>query len=52
MLIGPMTKVTIYQHINYGGSSNTFKTTSNTLRQSFECDWWDRTISSIRVERN
>ncbi|MGZ8781177.1 MAG: beta/gamma crystallin domain-containing protein [Thermoanaerobaculia bacterium] len=43
--VGPSTRVLIYQHINYGGSTRTLTAGVTTL-----CgNWWDNSISSARV---
>ena len=50
--IGPNTKITVYQHINFGGASKTFgRTTNNPNGQwSLSGDWWNNSVSSCKVQ--
>lgn len=53
MVIGEnISKVTVYQDINYKGKSKTFTKTSNNPigTWSLAKDWWNDKISSIKVE--
>ena len=53
MKIGPgITRVIVYQHTKYGGSSKTFtRTTANPNGVwSLGGDWWDNSISSFKIE--
>jgi len=43
--VGPQTKIRVYQHINYGGSSKEFFPGLYCLKS----DWWDNSASSCRV---
>jgi hypothetical protein len=47
-----ITKVTVYEHANYGGRSKVFtRTSANTNKcTSLSGDWWDNKISSIKIE--
>jgi hypothetical protein len=43
--VGPNTKITVYEHGNYGGGSKTFTSGCTSL-----CgDWWDNKISSCKI---
>ncbi len=46
LYVGPNTKITVYQHINYGGSSKVFYPGLYCLKS----DWWDNSISSCKVD--
>ena len=53
MAIGSgITKVIVYEHINYGGSSKEFKRTSSNPNGCWTLggDWWNDNISSIKVQ--
>jgi hypothetical protein len=53
MVIGDgVSKVIVYEHINYKGKSKTFtRTSSNPLGSwSLSGDWWNDNISSIKVQ--
>jgi hypothetical protein len=47
-----VSKVIVYEHINYGGRSNTLtRTTSNPIGAwSFAADWWNDKISSFKIQ--
>lgn len=51
VVVGPGTKVTIYEHINFGGKSATFgRTTSNPNGMwSFQGIWWNNQASSAKI---
>jgi len=53
MVIGEgISKVTIYQHINYKGKSKTFTRTRNNPLGAWSLagDWWNDSASSIKIE--
>lgn len=49
--LGPNTKITVYQHINYGGTSKAFSRTTNNPdgKWSLSGDWWNNNVSSCSV---
>lgn len=53
VVVGSEVKLTIYQHTNFGGRSKTLQAnkTSNPLGAfSFAGDWWDNSISSVKIQ--
>lgn len=52
IVIGIMTRVTVYEHKNYEGRSSSYQTSSTVKTISGSGNWWNNKISSIRIQRN
>lgn len=52
IVIGIMTKVTVYEHKEYKGKSSTYKTSGERKTIYGSGNWWNNKISSIKIEKN